>query len=138
MYENLPAEATWDQLRRQMPVAQTLAYLDHAAVAPITAPAREAVLRWGSEAAEVGDLAWPRWAARVDEDCVTRGVSNYLHSLENRYSGAGQCRKSMRKACNRSLMDQASDDWKSQLDLVPHHPATLSFLPGLETKEATD
>ena len=41
--------------------------MDHAAVAPLPAPARDAVLQWSREAAEVGDVAWPRWAERVEE-----------------------------------------------------------------------
>ncbi len=67
MSENLPVDAIWDRLRQQMPVAQKWAYMDHAAVAPLPAPARGAVLQWCSEAAEVGDQAWPRWAERVEE-----------------------------------------------------------------------
>ncbi len=67
MSEKLPTKPIWDQMRQQMPVAKNWAYMDHAAVAPLPAPARDAIQQWSSEAAEIGDLAWPRWAQRVEE-----------------------------------------------------------------------
>lgn len=41
--------------------------MDHAAVAPIPIPARDAAERWAHQAAEEGDTLWPRWAERVEE-----------------------------------------------------------------------
>ncbi|MFO7906446.1 MAG: aminotransferase class V-fold PLP-dependent enzyme [Pirellulaceae bacterium] len=67
MTEELPAERTWEQLRHQMPVATQWAYMDHAAVAPLPDPARDAVVRWSDESAQTGDLACPKWEARVEE-----------------------------------------------------------------------
>ena len=57
----------WNELRRQMPVAQSLAYFDHAAVAPLSEPARQAVVAWAANTAENGDLHWPRWRNRLEE-----------------------------------------------------------------------
>ncbi|MBW3597475.1 MAG: aminotransferase class V-fold PLP-dependent enzyme, partial [Planctomycetes bacterium] len=53
--------------RSEMPVVRRWTYFDHAAVAPIPAPAAEAIAAWSREAAEDGDTVWPRWAARVEE-----------------------------------------------------------------------
>jgi cysteine desulfurase / selenocysteine lyase len=53
--------------RSEMPVVRKWAYFDHAAVAPLPAPAAEAIAAWAREAAEEGDTAWPRWAQRVEE-----------------------------------------------------------------------
>lgn len=53
--------------RRQMPVAERLAYFDHAAVAPLPAPTRDAIVAWAQEAASEGDTVWPRWSRRVEE-----------------------------------------------------------------------
>lgn len=53
--------------RRQMPVTGGWAYFDHAAVAPLSGPAREEVVRWSTEAAEQGEAIWSRWARRVEE-----------------------------------------------------------------------
>lgn len=50
-----------------MPVSKQWAYFDHAAVAPLPGPSREALERWGREASEQGDTVWPSWAARVEE-----------------------------------------------------------------------
>jgi len=54
-------------MRQSMPVARTLAYFDHAAVAPLPAPAQRAIADWAREAAEAGDTVWPTWAARIEQ-----------------------------------------------------------------------
>jgi cysteine desulfurase/selenocysteine lyase len=59
--------ADWSSFRRQMPVAERLAYFDHAAVSPIPEPARAAIAQWAREATSDGDTAWPAWARQVEE-----------------------------------------------------------------------
>ncbi|MBN1587997.1 MAG: aminotransferase class V-fold PLP-dependent enzyme [Pirellulales bacterium] len=61
-----PAQIDWAAFRRQMPVAQRWAYMDHAAVAPLPEPARAAVLRWVDDASTNGDAHWPDWSSQVD------------------------------------------------------------------------
>lgn len=53
--------------RAQMPVAARWAYFDHAAVAPLPGPTRDALIAWAQEAASEGDMVWPRWSRRVEE-----------------------------------------------------------------------
>jgi cysteine desulfurase / selenocysteine lyase len=53
--------------REQMPVASKWAYFDHAAVAPITAPAAAAMELQTRQALEEGDTAWPEWARKLRE-----------------------------------------------------------------------
>lgn len=48
-----------------MPISKKWAYFDHAAVAPITQPAAEAISRWLAQAAEEGDTVWLDWARQV-------------------------------------------------------------------------
>lgn len=55
------------RLRDEMPVTGKWAYLDHAAVAPITRSAATAMAAWLAQAAEDGDTVWPEWAKRVAE-----------------------------------------------------------------------
>jgi selenocysteine lyase/cysteine desulfurase len=50
-----------------MPIAERLAYFDHAAVAPLPTPAREAIEKWLGEATEKGDTVWSQWAARMEQ-----------------------------------------------------------------------
>ena len=50
-----------------MPVAERWAYFDHAAVAPISGPARDAVTGWAQQSADEGDTVWPRWSRRLAE-----------------------------------------------------------------------
>lgn len=58
-------EQTRERLRAAMPVARKWAYFDHAAVAPITQPASEAMAHWLEQATEEGDTTWLEWAAQL-------------------------------------------------------------------------
>jgi selenocysteine lyase/cysteine desulfurase len=71
-------EADWEPLRRQMPVAQRWAYFDHAAVAPLTGPARRAVVDWSEEAARSGDVAWPPWRNQIEQ--LRAHVAEMIHA----------------------------------------------------------
>ena len=55
------------RFRGAMSIAQRLAYFDHAAVAPLPTPTREAIKIWLDEATELGDTAWSRWAGRIEQ-----------------------------------------------------------------------
>src|ERR1700722_3207788 len=57
----------WAEFRRQMPVTHKWAYFDHAGVAPLPAPARDAVVQYARQAADEGDTIWPVWNRRVEE-----------------------------------------------------------------------
>jgi len=49
-----------------MPVARRWAYFDHAAVGPLSEPARAVMAAWALDMTENGDTNWPEWAARLD------------------------------------------------------------------------
>ncbi|MDZ4848381.1 MAG: aminotransferase class V-fold PLP-dependent enzyme [Pirellulaceae bacterium] len=55
-----------DYLRNQMVIGEELAYLDHAAVSPITRPAQVAMFRYIDQVATQGDLSWGEWAKGVE------------------------------------------------------------------------
>ncbi|MEO0531149.1 MAG: aminotransferase class V-fold PLP-dependent enzyme [Planctomycetota bacterium] len=59
--------ATRERLRAQMPVVEKWAYFDHAAVAPLSGPARDALAAWASQAAADGDTPWLTWDAQVEK-----------------------------------------------------------------------
>ncbi len=61
------AQPTVQDLRSQMPICEEWAYLDHAAVAPISGPAAEAVLQWSRQATQEGVAAWSGWTRQVKE-----------------------------------------------------------------------
>lgn len=65
----------WDQLRAEFPVTRRWAFLDHAAVAPLTARAQRAMAEWAADLAENGDVHESRWLARVEE---VRGLAGRL------------------------------------------------------------
>ena len=58
---------SWDALRCAMPVARQWAYFDHAAVAPLSEPARAAMTNWAQDMADNGDTYWLKWAAQLEE-----------------------------------------------------------------------
>ena len=62
-----------------MPVAERWSYLDHAAVAPLCEPARQAISKWVNEATEEGDTTWPRWSAETEK---TRAAAATLLNAE--------------------------------------------------------
>ncbi len=49
-----------------MEVAQSLAYFDHAAVAPLPRVTAEEISAWLEQATTQGDVCWPQWAKRVE------------------------------------------------------------------------
>ena len=57
----------WIQVREQFPVTRRWAYFDHAAVAPLSGPAQQALHEWAADLADNGDVYYSRWQRRVDE-----------------------------------------------------------------------
>jgi cysteine desulfurase / selenocysteine lyase len=70
-----PSNTTWDDFRQQMPVVTRLAYMDHAAVAPLPRTTSDAVSKWLAEATQDGNINWPRWSIAVEE---TRSIAAKL------------------------------------------------------------
>lgn len=54
-------------LRREMQVVENWAYFDHAAVAPLTNVAREALVQWADDIAANGDVHWGRWRQKIEQ-----------------------------------------------------------------------
>jgi len=63
----LPNEPRWDVFRQQMPIARRWAYLDHAAVAPLSGPARDALSSWLEDATSNGAAFYPAWKEGIAE-----------------------------------------------------------------------
>ncbi len=58
--------ANWNEFRQQMPAAARWAYFDHAAVAPLSLPAAQALADWANEMAVNGDANWSEWHRRIE------------------------------------------------------------------------
>lgn len=71
------APVNWTAFREQMPVTRQWAYFDHAAVAPLSGPGRDALAAWADDLAANGDVHWPEWASRLEH--VRRQVAKLLH-----------------------------------------------------------
>jgi cysteine desulfurase / selenocysteine lyase len=57
--------ADWGDFRRQMPVTEEWAYLDHAAVAPLSQGAMVALADWAADATRNGSANYPSWNGRI-------------------------------------------------------------------------
>jgi selenocysteine lyase/cysteine desulfurase len=57
----------WTDFRARMPAAQTWAYFDHAAVAPLSGPAEAILVEWARDVARHGDAYWSRWSDHLAE-----------------------------------------------------------------------
>jgi selenocysteine lyase/cysteine desulfurase len=64
-YQTGPSQ-TIAALRQEMPVCQSLAYFDHAAVGPLPARSAEAIAQYANESSRLGDTCWPEWSAKVE------------------------------------------------------------------------
>ncbi len=60
------SELDWREFRRLMPVTRGWAYLDHAAVAPLPEPTKQAINSWAEAAAVDGVTVWSTWARQVE------------------------------------------------------------------------
>ncbi len=61
------AHMDWAAFRAEMPVCRRWAYFDHAAVAPISLRAQNALHEWGDDLVNNGLVNERRWNARVEE-----------------------------------------------------------------------
>src|SRR5258707_393259 len=57
----------WQTLRHEFPITRNWAFFDHAAVAPLSARARRAMLEWADDITDHGDAHHGRWMQRVEE-----------------------------------------------------------------------
>src|SRR5262245_29130387 len=69
----------WNDVRTQFPVTQNWAFFDHAAVAPLTKAAGEAIGGYVKDLTENGDANEPQWVKRVGD---VRGLVARLLNAE--------------------------------------------------------
>lgn len=67
----------WTDFRAAFPVVRKWTYLDHAAVAPLSGPARDALVAWADDVAANGVVTEPRWLDRIEE--IRRRFGELLH-----------------------------------------------------------
>ena len=71
----------WQDFRDQMAITQSWAYFDHAAVAPLPLPTKQAMVHWLDEATSEGDAIWPAWSQRLE---ALRGtVANAVNAIRD-------------------------------------------------------
>ena len=68
----------WNDLRNEVAVTRRWAYFDHAAVAPITTRAQQAMAEWTADILEHGEIHEPNWLRRVED--VRRDFGRLLNA----------------------------------------------------------
>ncbi len=76
-----------DGFRAAMPVAERWVYYDHAAVGPLSGPAREALRQWTDVATCDGDVRWLEWLAAYEQ--LRRNVAERLGADEREIAFVG-------------------------------------------------
>jgi cysteine desulfurase/selenocysteine lyase len=64
--DNSATTGDWGDFRRQMPVSRRWAFLDHAAVAPLSGPASTALTDWSAAACNDGSTSYPLWVEKIE------------------------------------------------------------------------
>src|SRR5262245_4844823 len=84
----------WTAFRELFPVTRQWAYFDHAAVAPLSAPALDALAQWAEDVTQNGVVSAPRWLGRIEQ--VRQRFAGLLHAdpadvafLKNTSEGIG-------------------------------------------------
>src|SRR5262245_1235686 len=72
------SETDWNDLRQFFPVTQRWAFFDHAAVAPLSLPAQDALLGYAADVTANGDVNHGQWMRRVE--AVRSLASRLIHS----------------------------------------------------------
>jgi selenocysteine lyase/cysteine desulfurase len=65
----------WTALRNEFPVTRRWAFFDHAAVAPLSGRAQQALVDWATDMVENGDVHEAQWVRRVE---TVRGLAGQL------------------------------------------------------------
>jgi cysteine desulfurase/selenocysteine lyase len=63
----------WTALRNEFPVTRRWSYFDHAAVSPLSGPARAALVEWADDISENGVATWSAWQRRIEETRARAG-----------------------------------------------------------------
>ncbi|MBN2293587.1 MAG: aminotransferase class V-fold PLP-dependent enzyme [Pirellulales bacterium] len=63
---NEATTANLSELREQIPAVKKWAYLDNAAIGPMSSPARDVLSGWADDSANNGDIVWGGWSERVE------------------------------------------------------------------------
>ncbi len=58
----------WDALRRaEFPIAESWAYLDHAAVSPLPRRSGDVLRAWADDVERNGVVHWPDWERKIED-----------------------------------------------------------------------
>jgi cysteine desulfurase / selenocysteine lyase len=68
----------WDEIRKQFPVTETVAYLNSAAAGPVSRAAQEAAAHYYELMMRDGDVHWNRWLA--ERETIRKRVAEFINA----------------------------------------------------------
>ena len=68
----------WNEIRKQFPVTDKLAYLNSAAAGPVSRPSLEAASGYYEKMMDDGDVHWNRWLA--DREAIRKKIAQFINA----------------------------------------------------------
>ena len=68
----------WDEIRKQFPVTERLAYLNSAAAGPVSRASQAAAAGYYEKMMRDGDVHWNRWLA--DREAIREKVARFINA----------------------------------------------------------
>src|SRR5438309_9142980 len=68
----------WNEIRKQFPVTETVAYLNSAAAGPVSRAAREAALGYYEKMMRDGDVHWNQWLA--ERETIRKKIAKFINA----------------------------------------------------------
>src|SRR5947207_8839216 len=68
----------WNEIRKQFPVTETVAYLNSAAAGPVSRAARDAALGYYEKMMRDGDVHWNQWLAQ--RETIRTKIARFINA----------------------------------------------------------
>src|SRR5437879_9263441 len=68
----------WSEIRKEFPVTESVAYLNHAAAGPVSRAARDAALGYYEEMMRDGDVLWNQWLA--ERETIREKIAGFINA----------------------------------------------------------
>src|SRR5438477_11834755 len=68
----------WSEIRKEFPVTESVAYLNHAAAGPVSRAARDAALGYYEKMMRDGDVHWNQWLA--ERETIRKKIAKFINA----------------------------------------------------------
>src|SRR5438477_11676990 len=68
----------WSEIRKEFPVTESVAYLNHAAAGPVSRASRDAALGYYEKMMRDGDVHWNQWLA--ERETIRKKIAKFINA----------------------------------------------------------